>query len=732
MSGVPVFATGFVGRSEECAELRRLAAGSRLVTVLGPGGVGKTRLTAKVADGWGQRFAGGIWWFDLATVQEPEMVARMVADEVGVRSPGTDPVGGIATVLAGRGALLVLDNCEHLAAACAGLVSGLLAACPPVRIVATSREPLAIAGETVYPVPPLAPQDALRLFVQRARARQPGFEAAGQTRADVAVLCGRLDHLPLAIELASARVAMMSPREVLERLDRRFELLTSPARDVAERHRTMLATVEWSYRLLDAADQRLLDVLAVFAGSFGLAAAEALAGETALAGLGRLIDRSMVVAVPAPLASRYRLLETIREHGLRRLAEAGRMEEAADRSLGYFLGLVEAAYAERMTTGSDRLLLMFSEDLENLRGALEHAWRRDAGSGLRLAGAMREQWVRRSPVEGRVWLERFVPGYRHRDRYLGRALLAVGHIAMVQQANPEAARAFGQSRDVCAEAGDAAGEAWAVFFLGLAEALGGGEAAARPHLDRALELHSAVPSPYGVLQARATIGQLMVIGGSGLEDGRRLLQDVLATAKELGNRWSVGHAHAFLGLLELQLGNLAEAGRHFEAAAGEFAGVDDQVMLAAVFCGLARAGARTNARRALALAGAAAGIRERIGGRFPVVWSGLLQEARAEAASALGPAAASEAWRRGQRLGAAEAAELARGGTLAARPPGGLSRRELEVAGLIAEGLSNRAAARRLYLSERTVEGHVQHILTKLGLSNRTEVAAWLREQPPG
>jgi DNA-binding CsgD family transcriptional regulator len=389
---------------------------------------------------------------------------------------------------------------------------------------------------------------------------------------------------------------------------------------------------------------------------------------------------------------------------------------------------VETAYEERMSNGSDRLLLMLADNIDNLRESLTYALRTRPEDALRLAAAMREEWVRRNPSEGRLWLDRLMPRYRHRDRYLGRALLAVGHIAMVKQADGEAQLAFEQSRDVCSGASDAAGEAWAIFFMGAAGTLASDDAAQR-HLEQALELQQRLSCAYGVLQARATMGQLLVIRGQRLDEGQRLLEDVLATAEGLGNRWSAGHAHVFLGLLGLRLRDWNEAEPHFHSAVREFTVINDQVMLAAAACGLARASVRKNARYALTLAAAASEVHVRLGSRFAPVWSTLQEETRAEATGAIGRSAAGASWERGRRLTIAEVAEAIESRHAVGRPPGGLTRRELEVAELVARGLSNRAMAERLHVSERTAEGHVLHILNKLGLSNRTQVATWLQRE---
>jgi predicted ATPase/DNA-binding CsgD family transcriptional regulator len=727
ISTVPRFATSFIGRASEQAELRRLAARHRLVTLTGPGGVGKTRLAAEAASGLIGRFPNGFWWLDVATINEPDMVVPVLAGLLGISAKSArEPQESIADLLAEKRTLLVLDNCEHLAAACAAIASRMLASCPGLLLLATSREPLAIAGEVVYPVPPLLGDEAVRLFVARARARRPGFEAVGRGREDVETLCRRLDDMPLAIELAAARVGTLSPPEMLARLERRFELLAGALRDVPERQRSLRATVEWSYRLLSDRERRLLNRLSVFAGSFDLATAEELEGDGVLDGLASLVDRSILTAETAGHGTRFRLLETIREYGLERLAEENAVAETRDRHLRHWVNAVEAAYNERLANGSDRALVMVDENIDNLRGALEHAHATQPGLGLRLAGAMRDNWARRRPVEGQAWLSRLLTAYPKQDRYLGRALLALGHIAMLQQENSDAIRTLNRSREVCAQEGDRVGEAWATYYLGLTETLAGNAEEAQRHLDTALELHSQLGTPFGLHQVQATMGQLLVVTETHLDDARRLLEEVLAAASRLGNRWNATNDHRWLGMLEIRLRNWPEAEAHFREAARGFTEFEDHSGLATALIGLARASVQRDPRRAVTLAAAGTATRERISGRLARVWREQVEATQAAAVAAIGSRAAEAAWEEGRRLAPHEAAELAEGKAPTRRVQGGLSRRELEIAELIAQGLTNRAAAERLHTSERTVEGHILHILNKLGLENRTQVATWV------
>jgi non-specific serine/threonine protein kinase len=342
---------------------------------------------------------------------------------------------------------------------------------------------------------------------------------------------------------------------------------------------------------------------------------------------------------------------------------------------------------------------------------------------------MREHWARRNPSEGRLWLHRLMAIHPDRDRALARALLAVGHIAAItEHAYPEAQEALEASRQVCSEVGDPSGEAWATFFLGVAATLANDFPAAQRHLERARSMQRANSSMYGVLQARASLGQLLAISGQRLTVGRLLLEEVLATSRQLGNRWSSGHARTFLGVLELREHNYPAARRQFRLAVDEFEAVGDQVMMAAALCGLARSLVPGDADRGLRLAAAASAIHVRLGSRFAPVWATLMEETRAQATAKLDPSSAERVWHSGLRLNVKEALSLEQR-ILRAAPPAGLTPREAEVARLVAEGLSNRAIAEHLHISERTAEAHVQHILSKLGLGKRTQVARCLYKE---
>ncbi len=391
-SNLPLALSSFIGREKELAEIEKLLADHRLLTLTGPGGCGKTRLALKAAFEVAEGFEDGAWWVGLASLSDPDIVPQAVAQALSVReAPGRSLNDALVEHLTPRKSLLILDNCEHLVEGCAGLVDALLRSCPNLKILATSREFLGVGGEVVWATPPLsvpddhdAPlpeallrDDAAKLFVERARSVAPAFALTEQNASALARLCRRLDGMPLAIELAAARARVLSVSQIAERLDDRFRLLKSESRTVDPRQRTLRATMDWSHDPLADDERVLFRRLSVFAGGFALEAAEQVcAGEgiervDVLDLLSRLVDKSLVVAEERGGEARYRLLETVRQYGEEKLDES--TEEAAATSrhhAGYFLELAEAAEPAMLMPGQEAWMARLELEHDNLRAAL--------------------------------------------------------------------------------------------------------------------------------------------------------------------------------------------------------------------------------------------------------------------------------------------------------------------------------------------------------------------------
>ncbi|MGA5040862.1 BTAD domain-containing putative transcriptional regulator [Streptomyces capoamus] len=418
---LPARLTSFVGREADIRAIGADLAAARLVTLLGPGGAGKTRLSQEAAEAVRHTARDGVWLVELAPVDDPDAVPQAVLTAIGARETvlhgtGVDgmravaerhdnPVERLVEHCARRRMLIVLDNCEHVVDAAARLTERLLARCPELTVLATSREPLGVPGELLRPVEPLPEPVALRLLAERGAAARPGFRTEDDPEA-CAEICRRLDGLPLAIELAAARLRMLTPRQIADRLDDRFRLLTSGSRTVLPRQQTLRAVVDWSWDLLDAGERDVLARLSVFAGGCDLAAAEAVCGPAALDALGSLVDKSLVVAAPAADgAMRYRLLETVAEYAAERLAETGGRRGAERAHLTYYRELARAT--DPLLRGPEQLAAIdrFQLEYENLRTAFRHAVaERDEQEGLCLVLSLLWFWqIRDQRIETRTW-----------------------------------------------------------------------------------------------------------------------------------------------------------------------------------------------------------------------------------------------------------------------------------------------------------------------------------------
>jgi len=407
---LPTPLTSFVGRIRELGEIARLVRGRRLVTLVGSGGVGKTRCALQVAANTTNSFVDGVWLVELAPIADASLVASTIAQALGVSlSPNRPPLDTVVGYLKRKKVLLVLDNCEHVVDETRNVAAAILRACSDVRILATSREALHVAGEDVYRMPSLELVSAVTLFADRALSVEKRFALSDENRPHVDEICRRLDGIPLAIELAAARMNVLSPPQLVQRLDERFRVLTGGDRSALARHQTMRALFDWSYDLLADDEQRVFRALSVFAGGCTLQSAAAVCGEDELVILERLsslVEKSLVQAEPSESSTRYQLLESMRQYGRERLVERGEDAIVARAHLIVYLALAEAL-AERWETMPDRAWTALVEpELENWRTALGWALeaRGDLAQGQRLAGALWRMWVNFAPAEGRSWV----------------------------------------------------------------------------------------------------------------------------------------------------------------------------------------------------------------------------------------------------------------------------------------------------------------------------------------
>jgi predicted ATPase/DNA-binding SARP family transcriptional activator len=537
----------FIGREWELAEIRELSRRSRLVTLVGVGGAGKSRLALEAARNSVLECPGGTWLVELASLTQPGLVVHTLAGVLGIREHPERPLADlVAEHLRMARALLVLDNCEHLVDEVAAIAQRLLQSCDQLSILATSRERLGITGEVLRPVSGLTvprpgagevseigDADACQLLAERAAAARPGFRLDHRTAGAVAQICRQLDGLPLAIELAAARANALDVEQIAARLGDRFRFLAHGERTALPRHQTLRAVVDWSYGLLSAAERRLFDRAAVFVGGFTLAAAEAVCAEPdededAVANvIGRLVDKSLINSEPAA-GGRYLLLETLRVYGLERLGERGETDRLRERHAAYFLSVAEVAGEALRGPEQAAWLSRLEVDHGNFRAALEWSLERGAAeTAARLAGSLYAFWdLHGHYSEGRGWLARVLG----QDDQLpaavrARALLGSATLAVIQGDLEHAAGACEEAAALCRQAGDSAGLAHALQYLGLG-----------------------------------------AIFADDLDTAVSLLEESLSSARIAGNGWLEAYALVFLATAALARGAYGEAANLTSAA----------------------------------------------------------------------------------------------------------------------------------------------------------------------
>ena len=773
---LPPQRTSFLGREREMLEVKRALAMTRLLTLTGAGGTGKTRLAQEVAKDLVGAYPDGVWLVELDSLREPELVARVVAGTLGVRErPGRAIGASLAEELQAKNLLLVLDNCEHLIEAMANLTNELLDACPRLRILATSREPLRVAGEVVRRIPPLpVPTDpalltegelaglaATRLFLDRVHRRKNDSAFFGRGLQAVASVCRKLEGIPLAIELAAARTAALSVEQIDERLEDSLGLLTTGFRSADPRHQTLRATLDWSHELLSEAERVLLARLSVFAGGFSLEAAEALgSGEDIWGGevldtLSRLVDKSLVAVEEGEHdgAVRYSMLEPVRQYARERLREGGEEQAVQEHHARFFLALAEEAEPRMSGPDQEAWLRRLEREHANLRAvlswALDPAHGRQPGEhrtelGLRLAGALGRFWGIYGPGEGLGWLEKGIArGGAAPKPALAKALYEAGWIELFRGDYDGAIVLLEEGLALFRELGDKRGVATTLVNLGFA-ALHLGDEERAAVLRREVEALQREPLDRFTLAWLTTFLALATSYEGDFERSAALATESLAIYRKLGDKRGISLCHIDLGFIELIKGDHESAAALLEESLSVLRGSEDKFCLAYGIFGLAAvAGARAEPCRAARLWGAAEGLREEIGVVSLTQWEldAYDYEGRVSAArDMLGDEGAwQEAFARGRAMSAEEAVEyaLSQEGVPAApespavdwRTENPLTCREEEVAALVARGLTNRQIASELHLSERTVENHVSNILRKLGFVSRAQVAAWATGQ---
>jgi non-specific serine/threonine protein kinase len=681
---LPAELTSFVGRRTELEKLRQLFADSRLMTLSGAGGVGKTRLAVRLASALLEEFPDGVWIADLSPLNEPDLVAQTLAGSVGVReSPHRSVRDALIDYLRERRVLLVVDTCEHLIDACAELAEALLRGAPGLRILATSRESLGVPGEVVYRVPSLSVptaalkspsidslivSDAAQLFIDRAMAAEPTFNAGSSENArSIASICRRLDGIPLAIELAAARVAVLSPEQIEAKLHDRFRLLTGGARTSVARQRTLEATVDWSYQLLSDVERILFDRLAIFPASWTLEAAERVCGGNGidstevLERLCRLVDKSLVILERDSRGGRrYRLLETVRQYGRHRLLQSETADQLHQRHFEFFFNQFRDSFTVLRRERQLPRLRELREEQENVRSALEWAIASPADlaeEAVEFAGALFWFWTKRGLFEeGKHWLSRALQGEAsHRLR--ARALMGLAHMHYFQGRLDETEACTAEALSLSREVDDGWIESFALFFQSLA----------------AFECGRYDEAVARALEARAVAtdelqhgGPLLVLANIALSRGdydgaQQLYDESVDVHRRAGEVWGMSILLAAAAGLRTVRGDFDRARAQASEAMSVCEQLDDPRGLAwslEVFAGLATAGG--DAQSAARLWGASDALLDRVGGALVPTIGWIRDRYLQSTKETLGEAVFAGVLAEGRAMSAAEAIEVAR------------------------------------------------------------------------
>jgi predicted ATPase/DNA-binding CsgD family transcriptional regulator len=755
MISLPKPLTSFIGRERELAQARRLLQGSYLVTLTGPGGSGKTRLCIALAAEVAGDYPDGVYFVPLAPVRDPGLVASTIAQSIGLQDARDRPLmEHLVSQLRERQLLIVLDNFEHLLAG-APVVTRLLQETEAVRILVSSRSSLRVSGEQECPVPPLdvpreeacptaaslASCESVRLFVERATAAVPEFTLDDENAPAVAEIARRLDGLPLAIELAAARVKLLPPQAILPRLEHSLGLLTGGSRDLPDRQQTLRATISWSYDLLTEGARRLLATCSVFAGGASLEVIQTVCeaavdiGLPVLDGLAELVDQSLLrqVRVPGLPPGRYAMLETIREYAAERLDAMPEADGARRAHAGAFLALVEADGRPHAGLAKKEWLERVDLEHNNIRAALSWYRDHDPPTALRLAASMAAFWsLRGHHTEGRQRLGELLglvpdPSLARVSALNGAAWLAIDQ-GDYAHADGLLTESIGLSRAL----GDTVGEGIATVYLGRSKMSRGRITQGAPDVARAVALVSEAGDRPAIAFAIFYSGLVAQLTGQ-LEDACDIMVRCAAMAAELGLAPLNARAWQMLGYVRLDLGELSVARAALVEGFPVSMDVGDRWIVQIGLGGFAGLAAKTGRPRlALRLAGALEAYQDVNEFSMPVPIAEIvdrwLAPARAKAGAATGRLLAE-----GRRMSPEEAVGLALANEPDDAPPPGprqtLTPRESEVASLVARGLTNRDIAAQLFLSVRTVEVHVDHILTKLGFRTRTQLAAWAHEE---
>jgi non-specific serine/threonine protein kinase len=752
---LPVFLTSFVGRVREIQAVADLLSRNRMVTITGPGGIGKTRLAVKLAEGSESTWPAGVGFVDYTSIDESATALGEVASALGlVPMPGLPQEEQLLQHLSARRLLLLLDNCERLLDPIRKLVLLVLQRCPDVSVVATSRERLVVPGEVLYQVQPLSkpPVDApyelgvgleyeaLELFAQRASANRAGFRIAPDNLPFVLRICSRLDGNPLALELAAARLRVMSPRDLDDGLQDRFPLLRGGA---PGRHESLWTAIDWSYQLLDEGEQQLFQRLSVFAGGFRLDAAGAVAGDLGsdlIDAIGNLVDKSLLqLDSDTDGRSRYRMLDSIRDYGFQKLRGSAEVDEVRGRHLCHYLDVAQEAAGHAESPAAGDWLDRLQADHDNMVAAITWSHRHAPDSFVRLVSALGWYWQhRRHPAEGRRWLEAALELARL-DVVTSLDLLRWATVLAAFQDDSATAKALAErSLGLAEQSSDTLHEAHAHLALGnllFHDEDPAARVQVREHYESAHRLYEEAGAASRCIPVALNLS-IMNLTFSHLEEAHHYASHALQLAEAGG--WDELSASALirLGLVAYVGGDDRDAEHHLRESVRRWPAHSPGGPVNALhICLLALAAVKVRQgreRESARLAGAAAGVAERgiVQPRFPRELLRDFDHHHEVARHAVGTSTYDDLWESGRLLSDREARLLALSGAHGVEVESSpqLTNREMEIVDLVANGLTNRRIGARLGLSTRTVDAHLDHIRDKLGLRNRAQIVRWLLE----
>jgi predicted ATPase/DNA-binding CsgD family transcriptional regulator len=748
---LPAEATTFVGRRRELGEIRKKLTTARLVSLVGPGGVGKTRLAVRVGTDLARGFADGAWLVELGEISEAALVPDAVLAALDLRDQaGAKPMEILVAHLRRRQLLLLVDNCEHVVEAAAQLVTEILRAAPDVRVITTTREPLQVPGEYVVPVPPLelppidgaAPlvqiqqNEAITLFTERGAAASGTFELTTSNQAAVVSICRRLDGVPLAIELAAVRTRVLSVDQILDRLSDRFALLTGGSRAALPRHQTLRMAIDWSFDQLTEAEQVLLRRLCIFAAHFtlddvaGVCIPEDTAGSEALDLLASLVDKSLVTTENVRGTVCYRLHETMREYARLKLHEADEEDLLRERCFEHYR-LTCLRSADEARYHLVEWMAWAELEIDNLRAVLHQCiGREDLARGLDIAASMRYYWITHGTTEAVRWLDQLLPAADASALTMVRAYYLRGWLSMLQgdpaAGRPWIARAVATARP----AGQQALLSQSLSMGATTAAVAGDPEAARRYLDEADAITRGLDDFPATIELVLSQSVHAIFQGD-LEAVRALSVEGVTLSREAGDLYQLENMFRNLGVAGMVSGDLHAANSWFVEALRVARRIDNRL---GQYWGLSAAGWYAanggRARAAAQLLGAAEALCTQTGATLGTPTTRFVAEAKQLAREALGAGAFDAEFETGQHLSREVALRLALGeaapldASVSERfAAGPLAKRELEVAQLVAEGLSNKQIGVRLFVSEATVASHMRHIMDKLGVNSRSQIA---------